>query len=151
MIVLLVIALIAGNIIEGSYYGGEWMAFIPITVWVILLIISIVLNTNHCSIIEKTKISLYSGNNGNEVSGSFFLGSGTVKETDYVYYWTKDESNILEKNKIQMDNSKFIEDGNQYLEVISERCTSNFYLDATSNKYLFHVPENSVAQMYIFR
>jgi hypothetical protein len=111
---------------------------------------SININQNVCNIPKIITTSLYAGYNNNEINGQFFLGSGSVNEKDMVYYWIND-NDVKSKHSKTMDESVFIEDGKNVMVEKFNTCPSNLswlLFDNNLKKIEFHVPENSIVQMY---
>jgi len=132
---------------------NTWAYFI-----IILLIIAMVciqvyvgnMRAKHCNKILTITTSLYGGYNNNELSGYFFLGSGSIQETDVVYYWINDDG-VKSKHSQRMDKSVFIEDGKNIMIQKIKGCDAPSSWWAPYEKvlqYEFHVPENSIVQMY---
>jgi len=113
----------------------------------------IFLNWHMCSkdeIVER--IDIYAGYNENEISGSWFLLGGWIDEEDVVYYWV-DDNGVKSKHNQPMDDSVFIEDGGEYLLLRQKTCPENlrwlFICGEVAAE--FHVPENSIRQMYQYQ
>ena len=83
------------------------------------------------------------------------MGTGHIEEIDVVYYWVNN-SGVKSKHSQRMDQSVFIEDGkNIMVEKITGVCPKNiqWLFDGMPHlsEFEFHVPENSIAQMYKFQ
>lgn len=105
-----------------------------------------------CTVQEVVITPLYAGYNQGEINGSFFLGSGRVDEVDTVFYWVND-GGILTKHSVFMRDSKFIEDGKNILESTYYVCPKlGIGVDrVVPESFLFHVPQNSIVNMYQFK
>lgn len=162
MIIMLGVFLAVGSMIViiehvfNNFYDG-WKEnlliassiLIPATIVIGML----ALNYHMCAkdeIVER--IDIYAGYNDSEISGRWFLLSGRVDEEDVVYYWVND-SGVKSKHSQFMDDSVFIEDGGEYLLLRREACPEGwrwlFYCDDVTAE--FHVPENSIIQMYRYQ
>lgn len=110
--------------------------------------------------IEKVEVTpLYALKDNSNLSGTFFLGSGSVDETDYYYYIIKEEGKGYCVQKKAINNYTYLD----YLS--SEDCEYDepclaYYYDEWDNKILrffawspenwhtFYVPEGSIIENY---
>lgn len=110
--------------------------------------------------IEKVEVTpLYALKDNSNISGTFFLGSGSVNETDYYYYIVREEGKGYCVHKKAINNYTYLD----YLS--SENCEYNepclaYYYDEWDNKILrffawspenwhtFYVPEGSIIENY---
>lgn len=111
-------------------------------------------------IIEQTDVKpLYALKDNSNISGSFFLGTGSIDEDDYYYYITREEGKGYSVNKRSTG-------GFTYLEYLSaEDCEYDepclvYYHDEWENKvlrffawspinwYTFYIPEGSIIENY---
>ena len=95
------------------------------------------------------EVQLYSGNNDFQLSGNWSIFGGMVDEKDVVFYWTNNNG-VLTKQSVGMLNSSFIEDGENKLIIYDSYC-NKYPKIYTGEKYEFHVPENSVMQLYEYK
>lgn len=110
--------------------------------------------------IEKVEVTpLYALKDNSNLSGTFFLGSGSVNETDYYYYIVREEDKGYCIRKKAINNYTYLD----YLS--SEDCEYDepclaYYHDEWDNKILrffawspenwhtFYVPEGSIIENY---
>ena len=110
--------------------------------------------------IEKVEVTpLYALKDNSNLSGTFFLGSGSVNETDYYYYIVREEGKGYCVQKKAINNYTYLD----YLS--SEDCEYDepclaYYYDEWDNKILrffawspanwhtFYVPEGSIIENY---
>ena len=110
--------------------------------------------------IEKIEVTpLYALKDNSNLSGTFFLGSGSVNETDYYYYIIREEGKGYCVQKKAINNYIYLD----YLS--SEDCEYDepclaYYYDEWDNKILrffawspanwhtFYVPEGSIIENY---
>lgn len=110
--------------------------------------------------IEKVEVTpLYALKDNSNLSGTFFLGSGSVNETDYYYYIVREEGKGYCIQKKAINNYTYLD----YLS--SEDCEYDepclaYYYDEWDNKILrffawspenwhtFYVPEGSIIENY---
>ena len=110
--------------------------------------------------IEKVEVTpLYALKDNSNLSGTFFLGSGSVNETDYYYYIIREEGKGYCIQKKAINNYTYLD----YLS--SEDCEYDepclaYYYDEWDNKILrffawspanwhtFYVPEGSIIENY---
>jgi hypothetical protein len=97
-------------------------------------------------------VPIYSGSNGKVISGHFFLGSGDIETQDLVEYWVKNGVQ-LKKYSAPMSESVFIEDGENFIRYTKQDCSLAWLapVNESITQFTFHVPEDSVAQMYEFK
>jgi hypothetical protein len=131
----------------------------PIYVMVSLILVSasvficMKLNMNTCTIEQPITTTLYAGYNDSEINGSFFLGTGHIDEQEMVYYWI-DENGVKSKHDQPMSMSVFIEDGKNIMVEKYEICPNNLqwlFIDPGLYQIEFHVPKNSIVQMYKYQ
>lgn len=111
-------------------------------------------------IIEQTDVKpLYALKDNSNISGSFFLGTGSIDEDDYYYYITREEGKGYSVNKMSTG-------GFTYLEYLSaedceydEPClvyyydewesrTLRFFAWSPFNWHTFYIPEGSIIENY---
>jgi hypothetical protein len=127
---------------------------IALGILVILIMPSLLFYTvawidTNCSMNKVEQFDLYSGFNSSQVSASFFLGTGRIDTTEYVFYW-KNIDGVKTRHQYPMESSQFIEDGNTYVEVYRMTCPKNlnWLLAGSTEYYEFHIPENSIYTLF---
>ena len=112
-------------------------------------------------IVEHTDVKpLYALKDNSNISGSFFLGTGSIDEDDYYYYITHEKGKGYSVNKMRADDSF------TYLEYLSaEDCeydkpclvyyydeweskTLRFFAWSPFNWHTFYIPEGSIIENY---
>lgn len=110
--------------------------------------------------VEKVEVTpLYALKDNSNLSGTFFLGSGSVDETDYYYYIIREEGKGYCVQKKAINNYTYLDylssEGCEY----DEPCLA-YYYDEWDNKILrffawspenwhtFYVPEGSIIENY---
>jgi len=131
-------------------WNKKWLGILSLVVGVLLIAGEITLGVISCDTYSENNIPLYAGYNNSEINAHFFLGSGSINDTDMVYFWI-DQNGVKSKHEARMSDSVFIEDGKNTLVLKETDCKDNlhwlFICDETF-EYEFHVPENSIVQMY---
>ena len=156
MVILIIAVLVVIGICCSIGFGVDEKPFwgILCLAFMVLAIVGLIkANNDVCSILETQTTPLYAGHNASEISGSFMLGSGTIEEVDYVYYWV-DSGGIKSKHKRRMNNSVFIEDGKNVMLQKANVCPENLkwlFIENGHYKIEFHVPEGSISQMYQYK
>ncbi len=150
MIILIVFVLVL--IIVAYCYASEscLMFFLGAVLILGLIAGSVSLNDSVCDIPAEEVTPLYAGYNDSEINGTFFLGTGAVDEKEMVYYWV-DDNGIKFKQSLLMDKSVFIEDGQNVLIKRYYDCPEKWswlLTEINYGSYEFHVPENSIGQMF---
>ena len=116
--------------------------------------VAVFTNSKVCDVPSKIVTPLYAGYNNSELHGDFFLGSGSVDDVDMVYYWVNNNG-VKSKHSKKMSDSVFIEDGKNLMVETYESCPKNLnwlFIDVgKTGKTEFHVPENSIMQMYKYQ
>jgi hypothetical protein len=161
MILIICAFLAAGALFMFMYFSTNSDDILGFTVFCLLALLTpaiiifggVWLNNDMCTKVEIVeRIEIYAGYNDNEIRGRLFLLSGHIDEKDVVYYWV-DDNGVKPKHSQPMDNSVFIEDGGEYLLLRHRTCPENlrwlFVCDAVTIE--FHVPENSIRQMYQYQ
>ena len=112
---------------------------------------SVVYCINNFTYSQIEEIKLYSGSNNIQDKGSWTILGSSVNNVDKVFYWQND-NNILTKHEVSMKDSIFIEDNKNILIVYETKCDKYPKLDnIADNRYEFHVPENSIIQLYNYK
>lgn len=156
MIVIIAFLLMAAAVTAGVLLAEKfdvkyfvWLVMGSFVVGIGIGIAGAYWNEKSCEPTISVISDLYSGNNQITSRGTFFLGSGRIEETDYVFYWEKVDG-MLKKKQVPMEQSVFIEDGNSYLKTIKSACNANFFIPGEPI-YEFHVPQGSVTNIYLFQ
>lgn len=110
--------------------------------------------------IEKVEVTpLYALKDNSNISGTFFLGSGSVNKTDYYYYIVREEGKGYCVKKKAIDNYTYLDYLNSEDCEYDEPCLA-YYYDEWDNKILrffawspvnwhtFYVPEGSIIENY---
>jgi uncharacterized membrane protein len=114
---------------------------------------AIYINQKNCTIDHAIITELYAGYNNSEIEGHFFLGSGSVNEKEMVYYWANNDG-IKSKHSQEMSMSVFIEDGKNIMVEKYHVCPDKLqwlFINPGLYQIEFHVPENSIVQMYQYQ
>lgn len=140
-----------------KYYDAQWkettIIVSSVLIPIIIVLGTIWLNVSMCSKGESIeRIDLYAGYNDNEISGRFFLLGGHIDERDVVYYWV-DNNGVKSKHSQPMYKSVFIEDGGEYLLLKKDACPEAWWWLFICGDTIaeFHVPENSIRQLYQYQ
>ena len=110
--------------------------------------------------IEKVEVTpLYALKDNSNLSGTFFLGSGSMNETDYYYYIIREEGKGYCVQKKAINNYTYLDYLNSEDCKYDEPCLA-YYYDEWDNKILrffawspanwhtFYVPEGSIIENY---
>jgi hypothetical protein len=113
--------------------------------------------------------------NNNGISGSFFLGSGSVESTRYYYFLKKNDDGSFTESRVEADGTKVFEDADslhppyivrKYDYKITSPTFKLFYLKSSEgtvsvdgmgcncsseNKMEIHVPKGTIIQEYQIR
>jgi hypothetical protein len=90
---------------------------------------------------ETAKVAdIYSIKQGSSVNSSFFLGTGSIKEADYYYYYIKTDKGFL-LDKVIAKGTYIVEDDNVVPNVSYVREAWNLSISKT---YTITVPTNTV-------
>lgn len=145
------ISLVAGLLIHNrgndllDYDGQGWL-IVGIVFGLVALVSTIVFSSEYpfyVSSYEKHVVDIMSISRGDGVTGSFCLGSGTVKDVQYYFYYYNTERGIL-LGKVECDKSYIVED-DQYRPSIYEIKEPN-RLDLY---YRVYVPTGTIITTYI--
>jgi hypothetical protein len=110
--------------------------------------------------IEKVEVTpLYALKDNSNLSGTFFLGSGSVNETDYYYYIVKEEGKGYCVKKKAINNYTYLDYLNAEDCKYDEPCLAYYYNQwdnkilrffawSPENWYTFYVPEGSIIENY---
>ena len=110
--------------------------------------------------IEKVDVApLYALKDNSNLSGTFFLGTGSVDETNYYYYIVKEEGKGYCVNKLSTSNSVYLDYLNSENCEYDEPCLVYYYDEWDSkalrffawsppNWHTFYVPEGSIIENY---
>jgi len=98
-------------------------------------------------------IALISMRNGNEISGSFFLGCGTVDEKTYYYYYASLGNGRYVLEKKATESAVIIEedrsDGLLQISVYAiDRSWRSWVFSDILYKYEFHIPQGSIQRNF---
>lgn len=129
------------------------------------LIISIIFSWMLLDFVDDDNINLYrehkivniiSAKNSQEVSGSFVLGSGSIKEVEYYYYYFNTVSGY-KRDKIEVSNT-YVKEHNLKtafivgLEEISISrfgiFTNEYHENNHYEKHIIYVPKNSIIREF---
>ena len=110
--------------------------------------------------IEKVEVTpLYALKDNSNLSGTFFLGSGSVNETDYYYYIVREEGKGYCVQKKAVNNYTYLDYLNSEGCEYDEPCLAYYYDEWDSkilrffawspeNWHTFYVPEGSIIENY---
>ena len=110
--------------------------------------------------IEKVEVTpLYALKDNSNLSGTFFLGSGSVDETDYYYYVIREEGKGYYVQKKAINNYIYLDYLNSEDCEYDEPCLVyyhnqwdnkilRFFAWSPENWYTFYVPEGSIIENY---
>ena len=107
--------------------------------------------------ITEIKTPIISTFNETNVEGSFFIGSGTVDDVEYIYTFAKSKNN--EKGyirlNIQMKNVIIIETDNvkpmYYVEIYKYKSFFCIWHYKNVNKRIVYIPTNTIVRQYNLR
>lgn len=156
-----------GLIIDGDFFLGVLGSLIGflsaalISMIICGLVIPIVADAAGAThSIEKVDVApLYALKDNSNLSGTFFLGTGSVDETDYYYYIIKEEGKGYCVNKLSTSNSVYLDYLNLENCEYDEPCLVYYYDEWDSkalrffawsppNWHTFYVPEGSIIENY---
>ncbi|MDD5169015.1 MAG: hypothetical protein PHN75_09370 [Syntrophales bacterium] len=153
MIIVLYLIIIAILSTLGSK-GKPWRVASSLILGIALFFGFALWNLRTCDVLQSVATPLYAGYNDSEISGRYFLSSGTVNDVAMVYYWV-DNNGVKSRYSQKMDQSVFIEDGKNEMIEIYKMCPKKwrwFFLPLNElpqrKRFEFHVPEHSIPQMY---
>ncbi|MFW6046949.1 MAG: hypothetical protein ACOCP4_04090 [Candidatus Woesearchaeota archaeon] len=120
-----------------------------------LLVISIAITEYHGKVVEKYSEYMYnisSLHNNTEISGSFFIGSGSIDETEYYFTFVKIGDNTYKRKKFRTDDTYIIESNSGKPRVIKKTAnmklndyiTPSWLTTITRPKYYMYVPEGTI-------
>jgi hypothetical protein len=104
---------------------------------------------------EDRQYQIYSIRNNDNISGSFFLGSGRINEVEHYYMFAKNERGGFIRSKIQVNNAALYEDSNSpyvFYQKVTYRfnkwvCLIPFTWEENTS-YDIHVPANTIIEKY---
>ena len=98
------------------------------------------------------QVNLYAGSNDSELNGQWSIFGGNIETEDVVYYWIN-ENGVKTRHDVPMSQASFIEDGQNKLLIFYPMCWEfpEHEIYSSHIKYEFHVPQDSVANMYRFQ
>ena len=111
-------------------------------------------------VVEQTDVKpIYALKDNSSISGSFFLGTGSIDEDDYYYYVTREEGKGYIVNRIMVGGSTYLEylttEDCEYKEPCLvyfytkwESKTLRFFAWSPSNWRTFYIPEGSIIENY---
>ena len=162
-----IIGFLYGCIVDGDFFLGVlgsiagFLTAALISIIICGLIIPIVADTVGAThSVEKVDIApLYALKDNSNLSGSFFLGTGSVNETDYYYYIVKEEGKGYCVNKLSTSNSVYLDYLNSKNCEYDEPCLVYYYDEWDSkalrffawsppNWHTFYIPEGSIIENY---
>lgn len=131
-----------------DYLSGFLIGCLASVAGLLLCVLLMLIPETKPVLYETTQITALKDNSS--VQGTFFLGSGSIKEDSYYFYMT--ESNKGKKMEKVRTDKAYIKEGkfeNTYVEtyemVIKNKFAKFLFGEvAVSYEYIFHVPENSV-------
>lgn len=133
-------------VIMGAGFGG-FIASLFVLVFSQMILWKVIGSTHE----EYSNVELVNINDRAGMSGSFFLGSGTVEDEPVFYYYERENGRVT-LERIKADDAVIIEDESSrpyvsYLEEVSNN--SLWYLGGMeSSRIEFHVPPNSIITNY---
>jgi hypothetical protein len=71
---------------------------------------SIISNTNLCEYKIKEMVKIVAISDGSNSSGQFFLGSGSIKTTQYYFFYKLNEDGSYSQDKLPVEDCKIFED-----------------------------------------
>lgn len=110
--------------------------------------------------VEKVEVTpLYALKDNSNISGTFFLGSGSIDETDYYYYIIREEGKGYCVQKKAINNYTYLDYLNSEGCEYDEPCVVYYYDEWDSkilrffawspeNWHTFYVPEGSIIENY---
>jgi hypothetical protein len=92
--------------------------------------------------------------NSDEIRGNFTLGCGTIKETEYYYYFYKTLNGGYARGKKDVNRTVIVEDGSQqpHIEVLTTSYESKSgwfkYNDQSEEEYKIIVPKGTIVSKF---
>lgn len=160
-IIISLVLVMAGLMMVGYKETKDIISIIPlslvVTIFYNMFLFIVFFNTN-IEIVSQTtiKYNLVSTRFNNVVDGSFFLGTGSIDNEEYMYYVVR-EGDELKREKTQ-DYKIYITDKEPYVEIerkiIKKSSTHWLYnindveenIIENEGQCIFYVPENSIVQ-----
>lgn len=99
---------------------------------------------------EKHYLYITSVNRGNDIEGDFFLGSGTIKEKSYYYFYYKSKYGY-KLDKVDADNSYIVEtdEGKPRITKVKTKYNQDHFIKITYGgfkRYIIYVPKNTIVR-----
>lgn len=110
--------------------------------------------------LAKSRIDISAMSDGTSMYGHFFLGSGTIKDVQYYYYYELLDNGGFKQNKVTVSNTVIFEseDTTGYMVTFTYVLPDNHWAkgwivdgcDCSSEKdtYEFHIPKGSVQREF---
>lgn len=106
--------------------------------------------------VADPQITLHNLRNDSEINGAFFLGIGTVNQTQYAFYSVNESDGAITFHQVRMDSIRVYEDNpdGAYLQTYHNVFAQDWYhhigLDpmGSSKAPEFHIPKGSVDNHY---
>lgn len=102
---------------------------------------------------DKTEhyMYIYSLKNKSDVAGSFFIGSGSISETEYYYFYYKSKYGF-ERHKLETHNVSIDETDDSRPRLVERIRTykgKHFkWYDMSTNKYIMYVPKGTIIRQF---
>jgi hypothetical protein len=98
---------------------------------------------------KSFKDEIISLKTSNEISGSFFLGCGSIEGETYYFYYKKIKDNIYKLEKSEALETIIIEDGNTYIEyTMPYRECSGETWETQRKNIKIHVPKETIIKEF---
>lgn len=149
--IILILIILFWTIEEG--FGGFLMAgFVAGIVWIASgLLMGAMSGGAPVYKIETSTTNLRAASNGNDRSGSFFLGSGNVKD-EKMFSYLYEEDGWTRSDQQRARDSFVAEDANsETARLDTVKIYRNYWWVGQSNietRYEFHIPKNSVVENF---
>ena len=153
-IIVFIAIILIGIFIERDFWADciGYSLFVSLSTLVISCLIYSALQPTQ---IIVTEANIYTLETDVSSEGSFSLGSGSIDGISYYYYYTQDENDLYELNKVKTDNCKLRLTDNESPKIITKKevvkeninwffCTGKSWDYCCDYKYELVVPTNTI-------
>lgn len=128
------------NEVTGFTFSEVILAIILIVVFICAMYLT--RNTEEIPEYRMYKHKIRSINYSNNVSGSFFLGTGNINSYDYYYIYVINDDTSISLNKYDTNYTKIFEDVESVEDSYIEIKQYNSYF--SHNEYSMHIPKGYI-------
>lgn len=129
---------------------GGWMFYGLIATFIAFQIVQAI-DREYIGDDTEHYLYIYSLKNKSDVYGNFFLGSGTVSETEYYYFYYKSNYGY-ERHKLSTNDVSIVENDNTRPRIVERiRTYKGKYFkweDKSTEKYIMYVPTGTIIRQF---